>query len=212
METLGYCVRVQALEGYLEKVRALTFKDDYTAILAVRHNGGSKENPHYHLVVKTTIEPQTFRKRMKVVFPDGKGNGHMSIVPWDGSNDALSYLFHEEPDVEPLVRKNVSDELLARLRDRNNQVLAEVQKAKSKASHTLEEDGYQWCVAKGLKRPPDAVLGARLICLALRLGKYPPQPWLVRAMVVRIKWRLLDGDEDAEEAYCNELSNNIFRG
>lgn len=215
METLGYCLRVQALEGYSDKIAALALTPDYTAVLAVKHNGSSGENPHYHVVIKTKINPQAFRVRMKKTFPDGKGNQHMSLTSWDGNDKALSYLFHEEPDVEPIIRKGITDDYLAHLRDINSQELTQVASAKKKASHTLEEDAFihfSALVKKGHKPQhiPDKDIAAYMILFALRNGKYPPQPWLCRAMTFKVKFRLLEGREDAEEQYANILAGNIF--
>ncbi|AYP28765.1 MAG: hypothetical protein [Cressdnaviricota sp.] len=209
METIGYCVRVQALEGYLEKIRALTFQEDYTAILSVRHNGSTKENPHYHIVIRTGVNQQAFRVRMKKLFPDGKGNQHMSIVPWDGDDKALSYLFHEEPDVTPVVKKGITDEFETKLRSSNETILSKVKEAKGKASHTLEEDA--WFHFQSMKtKPNDIEIASFMILHALRNGKYVPQQWLLKAMTYRLQYRLLKGDVQREEQYATDLAQHFF--
>jgi len=215
METLGYCLRVQALEGYADKITALALTPDYTAVLAVKHNGSTGENPHYHVVVKTKVQPQAFRVRMKKTFPDGKGNQHMSLTSWDGNDKALSYLFHEEPNVQPIIRKGITDAYLQELRTLNEKELTQVATAKRKASHTLEDDAFEHfsaLIKKGHKAMfiPDKDIAAFMILFALRNGKYPPQPWLCRAMTFKVKFRLLGGREDAEEQYANLLAGNIF--
>jgi len=213
MESVGYCVRVQALEGYGDKIAGMILVSDYTAVLATRHHGSTKENPHYHIVIRTDVKPQAFRVRMKTQFPDGKGNQHMSIKPWDGDNRALSYLFHElEPDeVATLVaRKGLTDSQLEELRNQNDLVRVEVNKAKSRASHTLEEDAYHFCTKNGLRNPSDVELAQQIILLALRQNKYMPQPWLLRSLVIKVKFRLLDGSVDDEQAFAFRLAANIF--
>lgn len=213
METVGYCVRVQAMEGYGDRVSALTVNPDYVAVLATRHEGSTKENPHYHFVVRTAVKPQAFRVRMKATFPDGKGNQHMSIKPWDGNNDALSYLFHELDDDEQahlIARKGVSDELLQTLRERNTAVQLKVTEAKQKAAHTLEEDAYRHFKANPNKYLEDWQIGQFMYLFALRNGKYPPQAWLLKAMVTRVRFRLLEGDINLEEKLAEQLSKSIF--
>jgi hypothetical protein len=214
METVGRCVRVQALEGYLDKIRSMTFSDDYTALLAVRHGGNKGENAHYHIVVRTGIQDQAFRKRMKTLFPDGKGNEHMSIKPWDGDDRALSYLFHEDPDCKVIIRKGITDEYEAKLREKNLQILNEVANAKKKASWTLEEDAYQHFAKNGPDTPYRKTsvdeIAIYMVLLSLREGKYMPQPWLLRSMVYKVQFRLLQGHEHNEEEFARALVANIF--
>jgi len=112
----GFLVRIDALETYREKILMLTAVEDYLSILGVQHQGVTKENPHFHLVVESTLDLQAFRKRMKKIFNLSKGNGNMSIKPWDGNEDAYSYLFHEDPNSSILVSKNISDTTIAKKR------------------------------------------------------------------------------------------------
>lgn len=216
MDTHGYCVRVDALDGYRDKLPLLSACQDYKSIIAVKHNGISKENPHYHLVVRTDVQSQAFRVRMRKIFDQGKGNGHMSIKPWDGSNDAVSYLFHEDDTAEVIVRHNISDETIARARERNKQVQQLIQASKDKASWKLEDISYQYFSTQwkpteyGSKRPSESTIGQHLIITALRSGKYVPQPWHIRAMTQRIMYALLNGDLEAEEEFAMRLAMNIF--
>jgi len=210
METIGYCLRVQALEGYADRVAAVPLNPDYTAVLAVKHKGKSGENPHYHVVVRTGVKGQAFRVRMKKLFPEGKGNQHMSIVQWDGDDKALSYLFHEDADTPILARKGLTDEHLQRLRQLNLDTQQLVAQAKTKASHTLEEDVYQQLKFKAETNLEDWQIGQLLFLTALRNNKYPPQTWLVRAMVIRIRFRLANGDLRREEHLAEALSRDIF--
>lgn len=141
----------------------------------------------------------------------------MSIKPWDGNNDAISYLFHEDENTTILVQHNVSDETVAQAKERNRQVVAMVQASKAKASWHLEEIVYeqfkdraynpgdsQWRV------PDESIIGQQLILSALRHGKYVPQPWHVKAMVQRIQFKLLNGQEEREEDFAMRLSRQIF--
>lgn len=220
MDYIGYCVRVDALEGYADKLSMLRAHDDFESIVAVRHVGATKENPHYHLVIKTNVKDQAFRVRMRKIFDQGKGNGHMSIKPWDGKQEAIAYLFHEDTDATLVVQYKVSDETIAECKKINREVQQMVYDAKLKASWRAEEIVFQEYFEehKRSKRPPLAVGGlpkehdiaARLILVCLRCGKYAPQAWLVKAMTERIQFRLLNGSEEGEEALATRLARNIY--
>jgi len=210
METVGYCLRIQALEGYSEKLAGMTISNDYVGHVSVRHAGKTGENPHYHAVVRTGVKGQAFRVRMKNLFPDGKGNQHMSIVPWDGNDDALSYLFHEDPSAILLTRKGLTDERIQELRAKNNAVQELVTKAKLKASWTLENDAYEYFKANPEYHLTDKKIAAHIYLAALRGDKYPPQAWLIRAMVIKVQFRLKGGDVLQEERYAARLAENLF--
>jgi len=209
MESVGFCLRVQALEGYADKVRALVLPTEYTAVLAVKHNGTGGENPHYHVVIRTSVKPQAFRVRMKTTFSDGKGNEHMSIKAWDGDNKALSYLFHEEPDCAPIALKNIND--LDKIREQNKEVLKGVAKSKDKSSHKLLDIATEHFKALKQKRVGDVEIARFMFLHALRNDKYPPQAWLCKAMVIMVQFRLLDGSDNAEEEFALKMAENIFR-
>lgn len=208
MDQHGYCVRVDARDGYLEKVKMLSAVNDYLSAIAVKHQGTTKENPHYHLVIRTQVKDQAFRVRMKKVFSDGKGNGHMSIKPWDGCNDAIAYLFHEDDNAVLVLRHNVSEATIEEARTRNKQVQQEMAKAKDRASWKLEDEVYELF----LKRSDQSTdtIAKEIILLALRSGRYLPNDYLLKAMVTRIQFRLLKGDVDAEEAFADGIVQKIF--
>jgi len=219
MDTHGYCVRVDALDGYSDKLPMLSACEDYKSIIAVKHMGNKGENPHFHLVVRTHVASQAFRVRMRKIFDQGKGNGHMSLKPWDGDNDAISYLFHEDENTAILVQHNISDETIAQAKARNRQVVAMVHASKAKASWHLEEIVYADLKSRPTKtllnigqvsQFDDTYVGQQLILAALRNGKYAPQAWHVRAMTQRIQFKLLNGLSEAEEDFAMRLSRQIF--
>lgn len=219
MDVHGFCIRIDALDGYADRIRSLTYVSDYTSIVGSAHKGGSGENPHYHLVIRTRVKEQAFRVRMKKIFNLGKGNGHMSIKPWDGCNDAISYLFHEDPDAPLLIQHNVSDETVSEARKRNEQVQRDVAKAKERASWKLEEHVYEEIKRDGIPKrsitdgqyiSQETHIAKVLILTALRNNKYVPNDYLLRAMVRRIKFRLLDGDVHSEEVFALAIAQNLF--
>lgn len=206
-EWKGYCVRVDAREGYGEKMRCLRLVADYEAVVAVKHKGSSGENPHYHIVVKTAVKDQAFRVRMRKVFDQGKGNGHMSIKAWDGSMDAVSYLFHEDGDDTQLIEQyNVSDETIAKAKARNNEVQEKMKEAKERASWKLEDEVF----LKMTKESNEDEIAKAIILTALRGGKYLPNDYLLKAMTTRIQFRLLNGDIDKEEMFADQIVHRIF--
>ena len=210
MNNLGYCVRVDALDGYGDKLKMLPACLDYKSMIALRHRGSSGENPHYHIVIQTQVAGQAFRVRMRKIFDQGKGNGHMSIKPWDGSIDAIAYLFHEDEESDILVQHQVSDETVAQAKARNRQVTEMVQASKAKAAWHLEGIVLEQVKSRSTELWTESRIGQQLILAALRAGKYVPQPWHIRAMTQRIQFVLLNGDLESEEQFAARLANQIF--
>ena len=209
MECLGFCVRIDAREGYLQKLQLLTFVEDYISLIGVQHSGTTKENPHYHLVIRTNMAQQTLRKRFRLMFDQGKGNGHMSIKTWDGHEHAVSYLFHEDPSAQLILRKNITDEFIDKCRQTNLVVQNEVKRAKEKASFKVEDivraeldprNGYS-----------DHQLCKKLYLAALRHGKYPPAEYKAKQMVARLQFELCEGNERAEERLAEAYVNSVYR-
>lgn len=208
----GFCVRLQAYDGYLEKVIMLQHCSDYQAIIAVKHFGIKKDNPHYHIVIKTRVKDQAFRVRMKKVFDMAKGNEHMSIKTWDGNVDAISYLFHENDSEEIiLLRHNVSDETILKARERNREVQTKVEKAKQRASWTLEEEILQYYKSKPELYYDQYTIAKEIILSALRKDKYVPNDFLLKSMVTKIRFKLLNGKTNAEDSLARELVARAYR-
>jgi len=207
MESVGYCVRVQALESYREKICILP----YVNIVAVKHVGKKGDNPHYHMVIRTDTKPQTFRVRMKTAFPDGKGNSHMSISPWDGDDKALSYLFHEEQgdDTAEILRwDGIPRERIDFFRNMNQDVQVKVAEAKKKSSHLLWENALQHFK----RNPPQHYkdVAQFMVVDALRNDKYVPQAWLLKAMTFKVMFLLQDGNVKNEERQAHLIVQELW--
>lgn len=212
----GHCVRVDARDGYSDKIAGLLLCPDYISMIAVKHRGKTGENPHFHMVIKTQVKEQAFRVRMKKVFDMGKGNAHMSIKSWDGSIDAISYLFHENESDEIIVaKKNISDETIAKAKERNRDVKEKVEQAKERASWKLEETLYQQIVNKQIIPDSDGwtepQLARQLVLIALRNDKYVPNDYQLKAMVTKLKFRLLNGNVRDEEAFATQYVMRVYR-
>jgi len=212
----GFCVRVDARDGYLDKISGLLVCPDYISMIAVKHLGKKQDNPHYHLVIKTQVKDQAFRVRMKKVFDQGKGNAHMGIKHWDGSIDAISYLFHEnEGDEVIIARKNISDETITKARERNRDVAEKVLKAKERASWKLEDMLYQQIMADPVTRKQyvyhEERIAQELVLLALRNDKYVPNDYQLKSIVTKIRFKLLNGEVRAEEEFAKHYVWRVYR-
>ena len=206
----GYCMRVQALEGYKQVIMNLTVNPDYQAIIAVKHFGSKGENEHYHIVIKTSVKDQAFRVRMKKVFDKAKGNQHMSIKNWDGNIDAISYLFHEDENAEIIVRHNVSEETISKAKERNRDVQQKIEKAKSRASWTIEEELLQQYRRDG-KIGNEFSIAKDIVLHALRHDKYVPNDFQLKAMASKILFKLQDGDLNREEIFAMDYVAKVYR-
>jgi len=182
-------MRLDDRDGYHERLQALKLSTDYMSILGVKHTGSSKENPHYHLVIQTQVKDKAFRARMVKVFDKGKGNGHMSIKPWDGADEAYSYMFHEGAKKADIIH-NITDERISHFMKLNSQVQGLVSEAKKKATFLLETEVLQFLN----KESDEFDIGKQIVTLALRTGKYLPSDFQLRSMVDKVQFRLKDGD------------------
>lgn len=195
---IGYKIRIAQLEGYDEIILSLSVVADYGRILGVKHIGDSKENPHWHLVIETSVKEKAFRKRMNALFTKGKGNGHCSISPYDKPGDEpYSYMFHEgteEEETPIFINKGHSEDDIKRYRKMNEDVQVLVNKAKEKASWRLEKLAYDWFVKnRGHKCcPTQEDVGIKIMELAFQNGIYQPQDWLLKAMVLKLCYELSD--------------------
>ena len=212
MEFDGYCVRLQAYDGYAEKIRMLQNCSDYNAIIAVKHYGKKKDNPHYHIVIKTRVKDQAFRVRLKKIFDQGKGNEHMSIKTWDGALEAISYLFHEDDSEDVIVlRHNVSDDTIQKAKELNKRVQGQVEKSKQKASWTLEQEVFEYYKSNPSLKPDQLQIAHMIILSALRKDKYVPNDFLLKAMVTKIMFKLLNGETNKEDVFAKRLVANVYR-
>lgn len=208
MDTIGFFIRVQAYESYEEKIKLLHLTSDYKSVFAVRHKGKKGENEHYHIIISTRVQPQAFRVRMKKIFDKGKGNEHMSIKRFDGNEDTYAYCFHEDV-AEIIVREGISDELIARARERNEAVQKQVTEAKEKASWTLEEDCINY-FKEWSHIPTEREVADRLVRIAFDRNKYVPNPYLARQIISNVRFKLCDGDLTKEDAVVRSIVDRII--
>lgn len=130
--TQHFFLRLQRLDGYLQLVQDFFLSTDYTRALVVPHEGGGKENPHWHIIFSTptAFKISTIRKRLNKVFTKGKGNGHCSLKEWDGELvGAGSYCFHENTD--PVIKNGFTDDEITKMREANQVIQEKMKKEKT---------------------------------------------------------------------------------
>ena len=203
----GYFIRIQQIPTYDEKITALTHQADYASILCFKHIGDSKENPHYHLVVKTQIKNKAFRARFVKIFDKGKGNTHMSIKEWDGSEDAYSYMFHEGG--VPYLRHNLTEIDVARFHSMNERVQEEIKISKGKASYHLVEI----TLAQLTRNEVYSDLHICMIVLreAFLKDKYKPNDYQMRSIIDEIQYKNTDQDSNSQEAVIFSIAKRILK-
>lgn len=136
----NWFVRVDGPRSFLEDKCKLMFQwIDVTHILAVYHEGGRKENPHCHILVKlkTVLQKQSFDVRIKKTFEIVKRSDYSTKV-WDGNpgHGAGSYLFHEESAVI-IYNKHFTEEEIKAFQDANEIVQKVVKVNNERASNKL---------------------------------------------------------------------------
>lgn len=225
MESQGYCVRLDLFEGTLEKISAFIYREDWPQYLAVRHNGDKDcPNPHVHLVIRSSEEVKTFRDRLRKTFTtkSHKGNKVYTCVQWDGREDALSYLFHEEGTGEPgsftpaevISSKGLTADDIDRYRTVSHKIQALVKDSKAKASWRLEDDAMEHF--KRLPQDPyhpfdERQIAEYIIRTALVSNKYMPTDWLLKSMVTRVQFNMCNGDPGKENVCIQNILGRLYK-
>lgn len=148
---------------------------------------------------------------MRKVFPDGKGNAHMSIKGWDGNDKALSYLFHEETtdkEAELIVVKGMTHDRIEQFRTMNQEVQVKVKEAKLKSSHRLWENALEHFRTTPYTHYKD--IAQFMVLDALRNDKYVPQAWLLKAMTWKVVFMLNDGRVRSEEQTAHLIVDEMW--
>lgn len=124
---------------------------DYVGYFAGYHIGEKTEKPHVHIALSLSseLQKQSLDKRLKDLF-QVKGSDYSS-KPWDGGEDALSYMYH---DVKAEIDNQLGlpTETIERIKARNVQVQKIISEAKEKAScrvveyvlTKIVESGHMW--------------------------------------------------------------------
>ena len=208
----GFFLRIDEHDGYEAQIRMLSMTPDFEQFLAIKHTGEkTKENKHFHITVRSKIQMQAFRKRMKNVFTAGKGNGHMSIKVWDGGDDANAYMFHE-PAFQIIANKGYSLDDIEKFKQRNAKVQIDVAKTKTKASWKIEELVLEKFLKGSLKHRHlwnQRGVAEEILRVSFETDKYQPNDFQLKLMADRILWKLCEGDEGAEKGVISSILNRI---
>lgn len=202
---MSYLLRLQALDGYLNKFQSV-FVDNprFTRVLAVHHTGKKKDNPHYHFVIDCDYKTQALRVMLKKEFTLAKGNRHLSLKQWDGDEKACSYLFHE--GTEAIISKGYTWEEITKFKESDIAIRSEM----TKASDIVVE------VAEYFKRssskPSQRDVFYRLIDLFRNRGDWLPDRYRATRYVVKVFALLAEDDDDKWRAFKNNLFNEYFQG
>lgn len=135
----SWYVRVTAPWEFLQqKMVVVCSWIDYEGYFAGYHIGEKTEKPHVHIALKlkSDLQKQSLDKRLKELF-QVKGSDYSS-KPWDGEEDALSYMYHDNK-VEIDNQLGLSNDAIERIKARNIQVQKIVAEAKEKASCKVVE-------------------------------------------------------------------------
>lgn len=147
-------IRITAPWEFLkQKISTVREWIDYDGDFSGYHIGESTEKPHMHIALRLTseLQKQSMDKRLKELF-QVKGSDYSS-KPWDGNEDALSYMFHDKHE-EYENHIGFTDDDIERLKARNRQVQKIVAEAKEKASNKvvdyvlnkIKDSGNYWSI------------------------------------------------------------------
>jgi len=102
---------LQKSEGPLEKLKA--WKDLEFAIIAF-HVGDKTFKEHVHVVFRLTspLQKQSINHRVKAVFGE-MSKDEFSVKQWDGSDDVISYLYHDKKAVVEYHKMVMAEDRLA---------------------------------------------------------------------------------------------------
>ena len=159
------------------------------------------------MVVRTHVKDQAFRVRMRKVFDQGKpigtclsSHGTATLTP-SRISFTRTKMSHSCYNTMSATR---------RLKSKGSQSRGQRQgcDCQGRASWRLEEEVYNQ-LPKGKSLTNDEIAKA-LILTSLRSGKYMPNDYLIKSMVTRIQFRLLDGDVNAEDHFADGIVWRIY--
>ena len=118
--------------------KVIDFFKDHQSIFIVQHTH-REDNLHYHIAVsyKTEITKQTLTNRLKTFFNVAKDK--FMIKKWDGKDEACSYMLNEEKK-PVLVFTTYTEDVVLRLKDKNQAVQDRKEKTKSKKTEVSRWD------------------------------------------------------------------------
>lgn len=192
----NYAIRIQALDGYDGLIQSFFADDRFTETIRVHHTGKHRNNPHYHLCVKTDYsQAQTLRKAIQKTMNKAKGNKHVSVKAWDGEVRAVAYLFHE--GTEPDMIRGIPQSFINEARMLNQTIQEEIEK---NTVGKVCDEATLYFAALG-KKVTDPMIFSYLYDRYHKTGDWLPNRYQFERYIVRIRANLA---QSKETIYCHK--------
>lgn len=184
---MDYALRIQALDGYASTMEKVFSTDRFSRTIRIHHTGKKGDNPHYHLLITTDYKQDALRKELKKHFTLATGNKHLSIKNWDGSQQAVAYLYHE--GTTPDMIRGFTQEELSQAQDINHAVKERV---KQNAPSKIVEEATAYFQGK---TPYDKDVFCWIFKRLAQNGDWLPNKFQVERWILRIQANLRTGYE-----------------
>lgn len=186
---------------------------DIDTMLAVFHQGKTKENPHFHAIVrmKKILDKQSIHVRLKSLF--GVKKGQFSVQEWDGNDStagAGTYMFHEA-GAEILVKKGYTAEQIECLRQKGCEISQVVEENKKRAEgripqrvlEKIKESGSCWSRRQVVEE----------ICRMVKEGEcyMPKGDYQMKSYVEEIMLKQTETTEQFDR-YVDNMMNRLYGG
>jgi len=176
-------------------------------MLVVAHVGERNEREHIHLAITlpSSITKQTLDLKLQKIY-GVKGADYSSKV-WDGSDNVLSYMFHEK-HAPVFARKGYSDEDIKQYLEMNEKVQQVVEVNKQRAPGRKVDQVVE--LFKLEKDPPQRVEICKVFVRMIRTGEmYEPGDFKLKQMIEEVIIKCLpDADVDL---YAESRAHDLFR-
>ena len=202
-----------AKEFIFDKVKNVMFQwIDLEQGLAVYHEGKTKENPHFHAIIRlrNELQKQSLNARLKTLF--GVKKGQFSSQVWDGNDidcGAGTYMFHEE-NAEVIQSKNYTANQIESLRQKGREVAKVVDENKKRAEGRIPQRVLQKI------RESESNWTKHQICeeilLMVRRGEcyMPKGDFQLKGYIEEIYLKQLDKDVDVDK-YVEDTMRRLYR-
>ena len=210
-----YVLRLQDHEGYRELFDSC-FGAAFDRVLCVRHTGKRRDNPHYHFCLRTTYDKRdSLARHLKKFFTKGKGNKHMSLKCWDGREEALSYLFHE--DGGPEMVRGYSEDDIQRLKAMDLKIRESHVKPLDVCEVVLQQinESKTHVIDWGREAHKSRKVVFRFLYqYYLKKGEWMPNKYQMERYINRVRMLVVLQDPDRrkgmEHTYCEQMYDEWF--
>lgn len=179
---------------------------DLHSLLFIGHVGNKTEKEHGHMLLRlnSELQKQSIDVRIKNLF-SVKGADYSS-KPWDGSDSAGGYMFHDE-NYKLLANKGFSDDDIQRYVELNNKTQAVIAINKEKGANKNVEAVLEEYKGTRPARKEVCISFLRRIKEGLM---YDPGDWKLKSMVEEVLIRSTQNEREFME-YAYDRLNTIYR-